>query len=61
MCVYGTADPTGTTDLWRHVTELMPQGKLVVLNGLGHQPWLDDPSSVAAEVDSFLADDSKAA
>jgi pimeloyl-ACP methyl ester carboxylesterase len=55
MCVYGTADPVGTAEIWRHVTGLMPRGKLVVLNGLGHQPWLDDPSSVAAEVDSFLA------
>jgi len=58
MCVYGTADPVGTADLWRHVTELVPRGKLVVLNGLGHQPWLDDPSGVAAEVDGFLADGS---
>jgi len=61
MCVYGTADPVGTADLWRHVTELVPQGKLVVLNGLGHHPWLDDPSGVAAEVDGFLADGSGAA
>jgi pimeloyl-ACP methyl ester carboxylesterase len=61
MCVYGTADPVGTADLWRHVTELVPQGKLVVLNGLGHHPWLDDPSRVAAEVDGFLADGSGAA
>jgi pimeloyl-ACP methyl ester carboxylesterase len=46
----------GTADTWKHVTGLMPRGKLVVLNGLGHQPWLDDPSKVAAEVGGFLAD-----
>jgi pimeloyl-ACP methyl ester carboxylesterase len=56
MCVYGTADQVGTADTWKHVTGLMPRGKLVVLNGLGHQPWLDDPSKVAAEVGGFLAD-----
>src|SRR6266545_4181799 len=54
--IYGTADPVGTVDVYRRVTELLPRGKLVLLDGLGHQPWLDDPSKVAAIVGSFLAE-----
>ena len=55
LLVYGTADPVGTVDVWRRTTSLLPRGELRLFEGFGHQPWLDDPARVAAEVGRFLA------
>lgn len=54
LLVYGTADPLGTVETWRRFTGLLPDGELRLLNGFGHQPWLDDPSAVAGHVGRFL-------
>jgi pimeloyl-ACP methyl ester carboxylesterase len=53
--VYGTADPVGSTDIWRRVADLLPRGELRLVEGAGHMPWFDDPGHVAAQVSSFLA------
>jgi 2-hydroxy-6-oxonona-2,4-dienedioate hydrolase len=55
LLVYGTTDPVGTVDLWRRVVDLLPGGELQLIDGAGHMPWLDDPSSVAGHVGRFLA------
>lgn len=54
--VYGTADPVGTADIWRHVARVLPHGELRLVQGAGHMPWFDDASHVAAEVSRFLAE-----
>jgi pimeloyl-ACP methyl ester carboxylesterase len=54
LLVYGTADPLGSAETWRRFTDLLPNGELRLLDGFGHQPWLDDPSGVAGHVGRFL-------
>jgi pimeloyl-ACP methyl ester carboxylesterase len=56
MLVYGTADPTGSIDIWRRVTGALPHGELHLMEGAGHHPWFDDASLVATRVSRFLAD-----
>jgi 2-hydroxy-6-oxonona-2,4-dienedioate hydrolase len=54
MMIYGTEDSTGSADLWREVIGGMPSGRIVIMDGAGHQPWFDDVASVAAELRRFL-------
>jgi pimeloyl-ACP methyl ester carboxylesterase len=55
LFVYGGADPVGTPELWSRFVELLPNAEVRILDGFGHQPWLDDPRRVAGEVTRFLA------
>jgi pimeloyl-ACP methyl ester carboxylesterase len=55
LLVYGTADPVGTVEIWRRVVGLLPRGELRLVDGAGHMPWLDEPSTVAGHVSRFLA------
>jgi len=55
LLVYGTADPTGSVEIWRRFMALLPRGELQLVEGAGHMPWFDDPQQVAAHVDRFLA------
>jgi pimeloyl-ACP methyl ester carboxylesterase len=52
--VFGTADPTGSADIWQRVADILPSGKLHLIDGAGHMPWFDDPVQVAGEVSRFL-------
>jgi pimeloyl-ACP methyl ester carboxylesterase len=56
LLVYGTADPTGSVDIWRRVTGALPHGELHVMEGAGHHPWFEDVQQVAAWVRGFLTD-----
>jgi pimeloyl-ACP methyl ester carboxylesterase len=56
LCVFGTADRTGSVDLWRRAMAALPAGELVVAEGAGHMPWFDDVGLVASAVRGFLAD-----
>jgi len=55
LCVFGTADATGSVDLWRRAMAALPAGELVVAEGAGHMPWFDDVDLVATAVRGFLA------
>lgn len=55
LLVYGTADPTGSVDIWRRFVDLLPHGELRLVEGAGHMPWFDEPQLVADEVGRFLA------
>ena len=35
LMIYGTADVTGSVELWRHVMGAMPHGELQVMDGAG--------------------------
>ena len=50
MLVYGTADPTGTLDVFGRLVGVLPRGELQVIDGAGHMPWLDDPGAAADAV-----------
>jgi pimeloyl-ACP methyl ester carboxylesterase len=53
--VFGSADPTGSIDLWREFTSRLPNGELEVVEGAGHMPWWDEPVAVGRSVEKFLA------
>lgn len=54
LCVFGTADRTGSVDLWRRAMTTLPAGELVVADRAGHMPWFDDIDLVAVAVRRFL-------
>jgi pimeloyl-ACP methyl ester carboxylesterase len=55
LLVYGTADPTGSVDIWRRVTGLMPRGQLRVIDGAAHEVWIGDPGDVARDIRGFVS------
>ncbi len=57
LMVYGTADQTGSVDVWRRVMAALPNGELRVRDGAGHAVWLDDTRGVAGDVRRFLLSD----
>jgi pimeloyl-ACP methyl ester carboxylesterase len=52
--VYGTADPVGSTELWRRVSRRLPDGRLSLVEA-GHMPWFEDSTRVADEVGRFMS------
>ena len=52
--LYGTDDPFGTTSTMETFAEALPHGELVVLDGVGHTPWIDQPNLAADLVGDFL-------
>ena len=54
LLIYGTADPTGSVDIWRRMTRALPHGELQLMDGAGHHPWFEDVQQVAARVQGFL-------
>ena len=55
LMVVGSADPTGSLDLWRRLTSTLPSGTLEIVEGAGHMPWFDAPERVARSVEGFLS------
>jgi pimeloyl-ACP methyl ester carboxylesterase len=55
LLVQGTADPTGSPDIWQRFVDLLPRGELRLVEDAGHMPWLDDPSGLATGIRRFLA------
>jgi pimeloyl-ACP methyl ester carboxylesterase len=53
--VFGSADPTGSIELWREFAAALPHGELEVVEGAGHMPWWDEPETVGRSVREFLA------
>lgn len=54
LMVYGTADPIGSTDLWKRFVGKMPHGEIELVNDGGHLVWLDDPVGVGRRINGFL-------
>lgn len=54
--IFGSADPSGTPELWQRFIAQLPNGELVLVPGAGHQPWWDEPAEVGAQVHSFLVE-----
>ena len=52
--IFGSADPTGTPELWGRFAGQLPNGELVLVPDAGHQPWWDEPAEVGAQVAGFL-------
>jgi pimeloyl-ACP methyl ester carboxylesterase len=52
LVLHGAADPIGETGP-RELARLLPQGRFVVLPGVGHMPWLEDPSELRRQLRMF--------
>jgi proline iminopeptidase len=52
LVLHGAADPIGETGP-REFARLLPQGRFVVLPGVGHMPWLEDPSELRRQLRMF--------
>lgn len=54
LLLQGAKDPTAPMELWRRVVGILPHGEMKIIDGAGHQPWLDDGAAMAEEVTRFL-------
>jgi len=54
LFVHGTADPTGSVELWRRVMGLLPNGRLEVVDDASHEPWIEDPGGIASQIRRFV-------
>jgi len=54
LLLQGSADPTAPLALWERVMRVLPHGEMQVVDGAGHQPWLDAPETIGAQVSRFL-------
>ena len=54
LCVFGSADPTGSPGVWQKAMTTLSAGELVLLDGAGHMPWFDDVDLVADTLRRFL-------
>jgi len=55
LFVHGSADSIGSVELWRRVMGLLPHGRLEVLDGGSHEPWIEDPSGIASQIRGLVA------
>jgi pimeloyl-ACP methyl ester carboxylesterase len=54
LLLQGSADPTAPVALWERVMRVLPQGEMQVIEGAGHQPWLDAAETIGDRVSRFL-------
>jgi proline iminopeptidase len=57
LTIHGTDDPNAAVEGGRAWVDLLPNARLVELEGVGHAPWLEAPELFFAEVDAFLRAD----
>jgi pimeloyl-ACP methyl ester carboxylesterase len=55
LFVHGSADPIGSEETWRRVMGLLPHGRLEVVDGGSHEPWIEDPSGIASQIRRLVA------
>ena len=53
VVLHGEADSIGERGP-RELAHLLPQGRFVVLDGVGHVPWLEDPAQLRERLRSFV-------
>jgi pimeloyl-ACP methyl ester carboxylesterase len=55
LLIWGSADPIMEPPMRETLRTALPSAKVRVFEGLGHNPFWEDPAGVAAEVNVFLA------
>lgn len=55
LVFHGEKSPIPVAEAYK-IVDLMPNAKLIVLEGRGHWPWLEEPGSVRAHVEAFLGE-----
>lgn len=54
LLVWGSADPIMAEDVRKTLRDALPDAKVKVFPGLGHNPFWEDPAGVAATINGFL-------
>jgi pimeloyl-ACP methyl ester carboxylesterase len=54
LIVHGTEDPNAPVEGGRAWAELLPNARLLEIEGVGHAPWLEAPDEFFPQVDGFL-------
>jgi pimeloyl-ACP methyl ester carboxylesterase len=55
LLVWPEHDAFGSPETGEALVATNPNLRLVRLPGAGHLPWIDDPDTVGAEIERFLA------
>lgn len=54
LLIWGSEDPIMEEDVRQTLREALPQAQVKVFDGLGHNPFWEDPKAVAASINAFL-------
>ena len=54
LLIWGSNDPIMEEDVRRTLRDALPQAEVKVFQGLGHNPFWEDPRAVALVIDEFL-------
>jgi pimeloyl-ACP methyl ester carboxylesterase len=55
LLIWGSADPIMEPEVRATLREALPQARVKIFQGLGHNPFWEDPSGSAAVINAFLA------
>jgi pimeloyl-ACP methyl ester carboxylesterase len=55
LLIWGSKDPIMEEDARQSLRKGLPAAKVKIFDGLGHNPFWEDPRAVAAAIDEFLA------
>ena len=56
LLIWGSADPIMAPEVRQTLIDALPQAKVKIFPGLGHNPFWEDPQGVAGAVNGFLDD-----
>lgn len=54
LLIWGSKDPIMEEPVRKTLRDALPQAQVKVFNGLGHNPFWEDPEGVAATINAFL-------
>ena len=54
LLIWGSKDPIMEPDVRQSLRDALPKAKVKIFEGLGHNPFWEDPRGVAEVVNSFL-------
>jgi pimeloyl-ACP methyl ester carboxylesterase len=54
LLIWGSKDPIFEEDVRQTLRAALPKARVRIFDGLGHNPFWEDPRAVAAEIDAFL-------
>ena len=56
LCMVGDQDGSTPPELVAELADLVPNGRLITIEGAGHLPCVEQPDAVAAAISGFLAE-----
>jgi len=55
LTIHGTKDRTAVYGAGREWATILPNARLLTVNGAGHVPWVDEPELVFTAIETFLS------